>query len=99
MFGYTVSVYLSGDIGEKFVSVLKKLESIEESRISVSECIRRAVKIYSEALGIYLENKDKFKDLNEFDNWLTEIIKDIKSKVAQVPPEDFMRMMELVKKQ
>ena len=93
MLGYNISLYLKKDVGDKFKKVLEELENHTGKKMKVSDMIKRGISIYSEALQIFLENEDKFLDIDEFDEWLIEVIKDLKSKVIQVPAEDFKKMV------
>jgi len=93
MLGYNISLYLKKDVGDKFIKVLEELENHTGKKMKVSDMIKRGISIYSEALQIFLENEDKFLDIDEFDEWLIEVIKDLKSKVIQVPAEDFKKMV------
>jgi len=93
MLGYNISLYLKKDVGDKFIKVVEEVESQTGKKMKVSDMIKRGISIYSEALQIFLENKDKFLDIDEFDEWLIEVIKDLKSKVVQVPAEDFKKMV------
>jgi hypothetical protein len=68
------------------------LEKLEERKIKNSELFKRGANVYSEALQIFIENRDKFSDLDDFDKWLIEVISDLRNKVKEVSPTDFKRM-------
>jgi hypothetical protein len=91
MIGYAISVYISKDVGDK---ILKALEVLEKQNIKVknSELFKRGGRLYTEAVQIFIENREKFRDLDDFDNWLIEVINDLRNKVKEVSPEDFRRM-------
>jgi len=92
MIGYAISVYLNKDVGDKIIKITEALEKLEERKIKNSELFKRGVNVYSEALQIFIENRDKFSDLDDFDKWLIEVINDLKKKVKEVSPADFTKM-------
>jgi Na+/phosphate symporter len=92
MLGYAISVYMSKEIGDKIIKLTEALEKLEERRIKNSEFFKRGANVYSEALQIFIENRNKFVDLDDFDKWLIEVINDLRKKVKEVSPEDFRRM-------
>jgi hypothetical protein len=92
MIGYAISVYLNKDVGDKIIKITEALEKLEERKIKNSELFKRGVNVYSEALQIFIENRDKFSDLDDFDKWLIEVINDLKNKVKEVSPADFTKM-------
>jgi len=91
MIGYAISVYISKDVGDKILKTLEELEK-QDMKIKNSELFKRGGNVYTEALQIFIENRNKFRDLDDFDNWLIEIINDLRNKVKEVSPEDFRKM-------
>jgi hypothetical protein len=92
MLGYAISVYVSKDVGDKIIKIAEALEKLDERKIKNSELFKRGASVYSEALQIFIENRNKFVDLDDFDKWLVEVINDLKNKVKEVSPTDFKRM-------
>jgi hypothetical protein len=91
MIGYAISVYVSKDVGDKIIKVLETLEKAD-MKVKNSEFFKRGANVYSEAIQIFLENRDKFDDLNDFDKWLIEVISDLRNKVKEVSAIDFRKM-------
>lgn len=91
MIGYAISVYISKDVGDKILKALEELEK-QGLKIKTSELFKRGGKVYTEAVQMFIENRDKFKDLDDFDKWLIEVINDLRNKVKEVSPADFVKM-------
>jgi hypothetical protein len=92
MMGYAVSIYMSKEEGDKVIEAISKLEKALERKVKNSEFFKNGAGIYSEALEIFLENKEKFSDLEDFNSWLISVIADLKKKVKEVPAEQFKLM-------
>jgi hypothetical protein len=92
MIGYAISVYLSKDVGDKIIKITEALEKLDERKVKNSELFKRGANVYSEAVQIFIENRDKFIDLDDFDKWLIEVINDLRKKVKEVSPADFVKM-------
>jgi hypothetical protein len=92
MIGYAISVYMNKETGDKIIKLTEALEKLEERKIKNSELFKRGANVYSEALQIFIENRYKFVDLDDFDKWLIEVIKDLRNKVKEVSTEDFRKM-------
>jgi hypothetical protein len=92
MLGYAISVYLNKDVGDKIIKIAEALEKLDERKVKNSELFKRGANVYSEAVQIFIENRDKFSDLDDFDKWLIEVINDLRKKVKEVSPEDFVKM-------
>jgi len=92
MIGYAISVYINKETGDKIIKLTEALEKLEERKIKNSELFKRGANVYSEALQIFIENRDKFSNLDDFDKWLIEVINDLRNKVKQVSPYDFRKM-------
>jgi len=90
MIGYAFNVYISKDIGDKIIEALEALKKAES--IKNSEFFRRGLNIYTEAIKIFIENRNKFYDLNDFDNWLIQVIEELKNKIKEVSPEEFKKI-------
>jgi septation ring formation regulator EzrA len=92
MLGYAISVYLNKDVGDKIIKIAEALEKLDERKVKNSELFKRGANVYSEAVQIFIENRDKFSDLDDFDKWLIEVINDLRNKVKEVSPADFVKM-------
>ena len=93
MLGYATTLYLNKELGDKIFEALEKLKNQGE-QIKMTGFLRNGAAVYIKALEIFFENRDKFSNVDDFNEWISGVLDDLKKKVNQITKEEFKKLRE-----